>query len=53
MITAFSEQLITIDELRAGMPDLRARQTGLTATTEDRQRVLQVLVQDILIGPDK
>ena len=89
MITAFSEQLITIDELRARMPDLRARETGLkdqiaaldaqaadrdaylklagdlegflarfhassaTATTEDRQRVLRTVVQDILIGPDK
>ena len=89
MITAFSEQLLTIDELRARMPDLRARETGLkdqiaaldaqaadrdaylrladdlegflarlrqnsaTATTEDRQRVLRALVQDILIGPDK
>jgi site-specific DNA recombinase len=29
MITAFSEQLLTIDELRARMPDLRARQTSL------------------------
>jgi site-specific DNA recombinase len=29
MITAFSEQLITIDELRARMPGLRARETGL------------------------
>ena len=29
MITAFSEQLITIDELRTRMPALRARQTGL------------------------
>ena len=89
MITAFSEQLITIDELRARMPDLRARETGLkdqiaaldaqaadrdaylklagdlegflarlrgssaTATTEDRQRVLRAVVQDILIGPEK
>ena len=89
MITAFSEQLLTIDELRARMPDLRARETGLkdqiaaldaqaadrdaylklagdlegflarlrqssaTATTEDRQRVLRALVQDILIGPGK
>jgi site-specific DNA recombinase len=89
MITAFSEQLLTIDELRARMPDLRARETGLkdqiaaldaqaadrdayltlagdlegflarlrhssaTATTEDRQRVLRALVQDILIGPEK
>jgi len=89
MVTAFSEQLITIDELRARMPALRARETGLkdqlaaldaqaadrdaylrlagdlegflaklranaaTATTEDRQRVLRAVVQDILIGPDK
>ena len=89
MVTAFSEQLITIDELRARMPDLRARETGLkdqiaaldaqaadrdaylkladdlqgflgklransaTATTEDRQRVLRALVQDVLVGPDK
>jgi site-specific DNA recombinase len=89
MITAFSEQLLTIDELRARMPDLRARETGLkaqiaaldaqaadrdaylklagdlegflarlrtnsaTASTQDRQRVLRALVQDILIGPEK
>ena len=89
MVTAFSEQLLTIDELRARMPALRARETGLkdqiaaldaqaadrdaylkladdlqaflgklhansaTATTEDRQRVLRAVVQDILIGPGK
>src|SRR5579859_4463816 len=89
MVTAFSEQLITIDELRARMPDLRVRETGLkdqiaaldaqaadrdaylklagdlqsflgklranlaTATTEDRQRVLRALVQDVLVGPEK
>ncbi len=29
MIEAFSEQLITIDEMRARMPDLRARETNL------------------------
>ena len=29
MIQAFGEQLITIDELRARMPDLRARETNL------------------------
>jgi site-specific DNA recombinase len=29
MITAFSEQLITIDELRTRMPALRARETGI------------------------
>ena len=89
MIEAFSEQLITIDELRARMPHLRARETSLrsqidaldaqtadrdayltladnlegflaqlrgnaaTATVEDRQRVLRLLVKDILIGPEK
>jgi site-specific DNA recombinase len=89
MIEAYSEQLITIDELRARMPDLRARQTSLrsqlgaldtqaadrdaylqladnlgsfltrlrgnaaTAGTEERQRVLRLLVKDVLIGPEK
>ena len=89
MIEAYSEQLITIDELRAKMPHLRARQTSVrgqldaldaqaadrdaylklagdlegflaqlrgnaaTATVEDRQRVLRLLVKDILIGPEK
>ena len=89
MIEAYSEQLITIDELRARMPHLRARETNLrgqldaldaqaadrdayltlagdlegflaqlrgnaaTATVEDRQRVLRLLVKDVLIGPEK
>ena len=89
MIEAYSEQLITIDELRARMPHLRSRETNLrgqidaldaqaadrdaylkladdlegflaqlrgnaaTATVEDRQRVLRLLVKDILIGPEK
>jgi site-specific DNA recombinase len=89
MIEAYSEQLITIDELRARMPHLRARETNLrgqldavdaqaadrdayltladdlegflaqlrgnaaTATVEDRQRVLRLLVKDILTGPEK
>jgi site-specific DNA recombinase len=89
MIEAYSEQLITIDELRTRMPHLRARQTSLrgqldaldaqtadqdayltlagdlegflaqlrgnaaTATAENRQRVLRLLVKDILIGPEK
>jgi site-specific DNA recombinase len=89
MIEALSEQLITIDELRARMPHLRARQANLrgqldaldaqaadrdaylkladdlegflarlrtstaTTTVEDRQRVLRLLVKDILIGPEK
>ena len=89
MIEAYSEQLITIDELRARMPHLRGRETSLrgqidaldaqladrdaylkladdlegflaqlhgnaaTATVEERQRVLRLLVKDILIGPEK
>jgi len=89
MIEAFSEQLITIDELRARMPHLRARQTNLrgqinaidtqaadrdaylqlaenlesflaqlnstaaTVTIPERQRVLRLLVKDVLVGPDK
>jgi site-specific DNA recombinase len=89
MITAYSGQLITIDELRARMPDLRAREASLrgqlsaldakpadrdaylrladdqegflaqlrgnaaTSTVEDRQKVLRLLVKDILIGPEK
>src|SRR6266568_6066997 len=89
MIEALSEQLITIDELRARMPHLRAReatlraqigaldaqaadrdaylkladdlegflarlrQSSATATTEDRQRVLRAVVQDVLVGPEK
>ena len=89
MIEAYSEQLITIDELRTQMPHLRAREANLrsqinaldaqaadrdayltlagdlegflaqlrgnaaTATVEDRQRVLRLLVKDILIGPEK
>jgi site-specific DNA recombinase len=89
MIEAFGEQLITIDEMRARMPDLRARETNLrnqiealdaqladrhaylalaadlhgflaqlstnaeTATTDERRRVLKLLVKDVLIGPEK
>ena len=89
MIEAYSEQLITIDELRTRMPHLRAREASLrgqiqavdaqaadqaaylkladdlegflaqlrgnaaTATTGQRQRVLRLLVKDILIGPEK
>ncbi len=89
MIEAFSEQLITIDELRARIPHLRAREANLrgqidaletqaadrdaylkladnlegflgqlndnaaTASIPDRQRVLRLLVKDILIGPEK
>ena len=89
MIEAFSEQLITIDELRARMPHLRARETSLHgqldaldaqladqdaylkladdlegfltqlrgkasgATIPERQRVLRLLVKDVLVGPEK
>jgi len=89
MIEALSEQLITIDELRAKMPHLRAREQNLrnqidaldtqaadrdaylklagdidgflarlrgstaTASTEERQNVLRLLVKDVLIGPEK
>jgi site-specific DNA recombinase len=89
MIEAFGEQLITIDELRTRMPDLRARETNLrnqiqaldaqsadreaylklaadlesfltqlhtragVSTVGERQRVLRLLVKDVLIGPDK
>jgi len=89
MIEAFGEQLITIDELRVRMPDLRARETNLhnqiealdtqladreaylklasdlegfltqlhtkaeISTVGERQRVLRLLVKDVLIGPDK
>jgi site-specific DNA recombinase len=89
MIEAFGEQLITIDELRARMPDLRTREANLRnqiealdnqlvdraaylklashlegfltqlntkaelSTVDERQRVLRLLVKDVLVGPDK
>jgi site-specific DNA recombinase len=89
MIEAYSEQLITIDELRTRLPHLRAREANLrgqidaidtqsadrdaylqladnlesflaqlnstaaTASTPDRQRVLRLLVKDVLVGPEK
>ena len=89
MIEALAEQLITIDEPRARMPHLRAREANLrgqinaldaqaadrdaylkladdiegflsrlrtsagTARTEERQKVLRLLVKDVLIGPEK
>jgi len=89
MIQAFQEQLITIDELRARMPDLRGRETSLRAQIDaldtqladraiylkladdlegflahlhqtaqvsavpERQRVLRLLVRDVLVGPEK
>jgi Recombinase/Recombinase zinc beta ribbon domain len=89
IIEAYSEQLITIDELRARMPHLRARQANLrgqidaidtqaadrdaylqiagnlgsflaqlssraaTASVPERERVLRLLVKDVLAGPEK
>ena len=89
LINAFQEELISLDELRSRMPDLRSREaslrhqldaldsqladrevylrladnledflTGLhdkaaTATVAERQRVLRLLVKDVLVGPDK
>ena len=89
MIEAYSEQLITIDELRTRMPHLRAREASLrsqldaldaqaadrdaylklagdldsflaqlrgsaaTTSVQERQRVLRLLVKDVLIGPEK
>jgi site-specific DNA recombinase len=89
LIGAFQEELISLDELRARMPELRARETGLrhqldaldsqladreiylrladnledfliglrdkaaTATVGERQRVLRLLVKDVLVGPEK
>ena len=89
LIGAYQEELISLDELRTRMPELRARQTGLhhqidaldsqladrevylkladnledfltglrgkaaTATVAERQRVLRLLVKDVLVGADK
>jgi len=89
MISAFQEELITIDELRTRLPDLRAREANLrsqlealdaqsadqqvylkladdldtflaglrtTAATSDvheRQRIMRLLVKDVLVGPEK
>ena len=89
MIEAYSEQLLTIDELRSRMPQLRGREANLTAqihaldaqiadrdaylkladdlegflarlrektataSIEERQRVLRLLVKDVLVGPEK
>jgi DNA invertase Pin-like site-specific DNA recombinase len=89
LIGAYQEDLISLDELRSRIPELRARETALNhqidaldtqladrevylkladnvedfltglrdktsdATITERQRVLRLLVKDILIGPDK
>jgi site-specific DNA recombinase len=89
LINAFQEELISLDELRTRMPDLRSREASLrhqldaldsqladrevylrladnledfltrlhdkaaTATVAERQRVLRLLVKDVLVGTDK
>src|SRR3954453_22172867 len=89
MIKAYQEDLISLDELRERMPELRSRKTSLrtqldalaarpvdreaylklaenlegflarlhsnaaTATVPERQRVLRLLVKDVLIGPER
>jgi len=89
LIGAYQEELLSLDELRTRMPELRARETSLrhqldaldaqladrevylrladnledflaglrdnsaTATVVERQRVLRLLVKDVLVGPDK
>ena len=89
LIGAYQEELISLDELRTRIPELRARETGLrhqvdalesqladrevylkladnledfltglrdktiTATVTERQRVLRLLVKDVLVGPEK
>lgn len=88
MIQAYQEQLISIDELRSRVPDLRSREAGIraqiqaldvqvadralylkladdlggfltelrnntdAARVEDRQRVIRLVVRDVLVGPD-
>jgi site-specific DNA recombinase len=89
LIKAYQEELISLDELRERMPELRTRETNLRsqldtvaaqltdrdaylklatnlenfldrlrsntamASVPEQQRVLRLLVKDILIGPDK
>ena len=89
LIKAYSEELISLDELREQMPELRSRETNLrgqldalaaqlvdreaylklatglegflatlknnaaTATVDQQQRVLRLLVKDVLIGPER
>jgi site-specific DNA recombinase len=89
LIKAYQEELISLDELRERMPELRSRETSLhsqldaladqlvdrdaylklatnledfltrlrsnagTATIPEQQRVLRLLVKDVLIGPER
>jgi site-specific DNA recombinase len=88
LIKAYQEELISLDELRERMPELRSRETNLrnqldalaahlvdrevylqlatgledflaqlrnnaaTTTVPEQQRVLRLLVKDVLIGPN-
>ncbi len=89
LVTAYEENLLSLDELRARKPDLRKREVTLqsqlhaldqqlvdrdtclalaenlesfltqlrdtaeSASTEDRQRILRLVVKDVLVGPDE
>jgi len=89
LVGAYQEDLLSIDELRARMPELRKRQSTLqaqldalatqqvdregylalaenlesflarlcdsaeNAPIEDRQRILRLIVRDVLVGPDQ
>jgi site-specific DNA recombinase len=89
LIAAYQEQLISLDELRERIPELRTRESSLhhqiqaldeqladreiylkladnletfltglrdktaAATVPERQRVLRLLVKDVLVGPEK
>jgi site-specific DNA recombinase len=89
LVAAYQEDLLSLEELRARMPDLRSRESSLraqldaldaqlldrasylalaeslesflgrlrdaaeTASLADRQRILRLVVRDILIGPDE
>ncbi|MBA3875926.1 MAG: hypothetical protein C0498_03155 [Anaerolinea sp.] len=89
LVTAFGEDLLSLDELRARMPDLRSREASLraqldaldaqlldrasylalaetletflarlreaaaNASIEARQRILRLVVRDVLVGPNE
>jgi site-specific DNA recombinase len=89
LVGAYQEDLLSLDELRARMPELRKRQSTLqaqldalatqqvdresylalaenlesflarlsdsaeNAPIEDRQRILRLIVRDVLVGPDQ
>ncbi len=89
LVSAYQEDLVPLDELRARMPELRKRQASIraqldaldsqlvdretflalaenlesflarlrdaaeNASIQDRQRIVRLLVRDVLIGPDQ